>query len=292
MIIVNNIKNQLITGMLSGVPFSLSYDKTKFEAMKELEQKALAVTTMNELKLIIDEFTPLMKESYKELVETACPDIVVNKSTNKFYLKLGAVVSSVPMPTPFADKIIKSVDSGVDATPLVKFWIRLLRNPKTTPGKLQRITDYIMAPYTDHEVVAKLMKEHGVSKEVAIERATTTQVAITQEGLIVGYKVSKEILHRYELDENQQPVKKHRYTPIIDEFTGVLTYKEPEYVEDRVFEPAAVRDKYDAFKCGDKLGHVIRVGQVHSLESWDQVNCHDDVSCVPGLHVGKLKSAA
>lgn len=289
MIIVNNLNNELITGSISGVSYSVTFDATKYQKMKDLEEKASKATTMDELKTIIEEFEPLTKESYKEVVETACPDIVVNKATNRFHLKYKGQVSSIPMPHDFADKIIKSLDKGIPATPLIKFWIRLLRNPKRTESKLKKITEYIMAPYTDPAKVSQLMKDEGLSHDVAIKKATTTQVGITVEGLIVGYKVSKEIRTKFALDEDENTVIKNRYKPTIDPDTGVITYEEPEHAEDRLFEPAVQGQRGDAFYCGDVLGHHIRVGKAHFLESWDQVNCNDDVSCVKGLHVGGLR---
>ena len=41
------------------------------------------------------------------------------------------------------------------------------------------------------------MEEHGLSEEVAERRATMYQMKITKEGLLNGYKGSKEILHKY-----------------------------------------------------------------------------------------------
>jgi len=38
----------------------------------------------------------------------------------------------------------------------------------------------------------------------------------------------------------------------------------------------------------DKPGHHIRVGCLHYLPSWDQVDCNDNHSCVKGLHCGGL----
>jgi hypothetical protein len=62
----------------------------------------------------------------------------------------------------------------------------------------------------------------------------------------------------------------------------------PAIVEDRLFEPAVMGSRGDAFYCGDTKGHFIRVGQRHALESWEQVNCNDESFCVKGLHIGGL----
>src|SRR5450631_3447567 len=88
MIQVNRVSESTIAGAYNGKPFGVAYSEEKWNAMKELEEKSNSVSTMEELKPLLDEFEMLTQESYKELVETASPWIYVNKATNKFYLRL------------------------------------------------------------------------------------------------------------------------------------------------------------------------------------------------------------
>lgn len=291
MIIVSRTENT-ISGAYNGKPFGVAYSEEKWNAMKGLEDKANSVSTMEELKPILEEFELLTQESYKELVETASPWIYVNKATNKFYLKLRAadasgfdVISSVPLPKSFVDRILTSVDKKIDTLPLVKAFIRFLRNPNFTTAKASKFASYINAKHVNSSLQAELTAK-GLSREVATERATSTQVAVTDEGLICCYKVSKEVDWKYELNEDEEKVQKSRYKPTIDDVTGLITYAVPEHVEDRLFMPAVMGDGGDTFLCGDKLGHVIKVGYLHALEKWDQVDCNDNRAGCPGLHVG------
>jgi len=290
MITVNQIGNS-ITGSINGKPYGVNFSQEKYDQLVALQKQSMEVDTMEEFNSIVDQFVAATTQSFDETVATVHPNIHVNQTTGKFYLKEGDKVSKFPMPQSFVDRILKSVDKNIDVTPLIKLWTRILRNPNLTAKKAKRLTNYVAKTYVDQELVAELVKE-GVSKEVAVERATSYQVSVTQEGLLVTYKVSREIKHRYEFDENGNKVVVPRYTPnkTIDDITGVVTVEEnlPQYVEDRIFEPAVVGQSHDAFFCGDKLGHVIRVGQRHFLEKWDQVNTNDDQSCVKGLHVGNL----
>jgi hypothetical protein len=41
-------------------------------------------------------------------------------------------------------------------------------------------------------------------------------------------------------------------------------------------------------KAKPEPGHFIKVGRVHELEKWEQVDTNDDHSGVKGLHCGKL----
>lgn len=291
MIIVNKIGNS-ITGSVNGERYGITFSEEKYAKMQELEAKSQEVATRDEYNAIVEEFKPLTVESYKDTVETACPYIHINPATGKFYLKDGDKVSTFAMPQSFVDRIMKSLEKNIDVLPLIKFWTRLLRNPNLTETKAERLCNYIAKTYIDRELVDKLIEEEGVSYEVAVERATSIQTPITKEGLLCTYKVSREIKHKYILDENgnRQKVDRYDVTKEIDDITGEITETEavPAYVEDRIFEPAVVGQGHDAFFCDGVLGHTIRVGAKHSLESWDQVDTRDHVSCVKGLHVGNL----
>lgn len=293
MITVNR-QGDMITGSVNGQPFSVSYDEQKFEKMLELRDKADSVETMEEMHEIIKEFNVLSAESFKELVETASKYVMVNRHTNKYYLRWGGVVSRHPFPQVLVSKILKSLEKGIDIAPLVKCWARYLRPAKGKPEYSQKgaelFAEYINALYTDDKKVTELTTKEGLDIKVATEMATTPQVAITQEGLLVCYKVSTEITKKYVKNEEQDGGVKQvdRYDYEVDEFTGLKTYKEPDFVEDRVFEPAFMGQGGDAFLCGDKLGHIIRVGHTHQLESWDQVDCNNAVTARKGLHVGGL----
>ena len=277
---------KLITGSVNGKPFSVTFDQEKYDAMTALQNKAEQITTLAELQPIIDEFLPLTEESYKELVETLCPYIFVNKSKNKYYLQFNGVMSTAPLPQIFADKIIKSAEKGIDITPLVKCWARYMRPVKGrlayNEASAKLFAEYIAAPYTDDNYANELIRDKGFSAEVAKEYATSTQVAITQEGLLVCSKVSREITHKFVLNEKEELESRSRYGVTVDDVTGKVTKNLPDVNEDRLFQPAVMGLGGDAFLCGDVLGHVIKVGYVHQLPTWEQVS----MPGFRGLHCG------
>lgn len=283
-----NLIGSVISGSLNGEQFGVTYDEAKYKLMKELEKKANDADTMQKMYDIIEEFKPLTQESYKEIVEHTTPYLFVNKATNQFFLKYYNEISSNPLPRVFVDKIITSVEKKIDIAPLIKCMAKFMRHspgrPNYTENRAKQFAEYIDANYVNSDMVGKLMDEKGLAREVAIALGTTKQVAITQEGLIAGYKVSKEVLHRYELNDNEEVVEKSRYGKDIDPDTGLVTYNKPEFVEERLFQPCIMEDRGDEFYCGDKLGHFIRVGHVHFLDDWKKVGNPGS----KGLHIGGL----
>lgn len=292
MITVNHVGNR-ITGTVNGKPYSCSFSPEKAEVLRGLSAKAATAASMEELKAIIKEFETASKESYKELVESKTPYLKVNPASNMFYLSLGAHVSKHALPAELVKRIMYMVDRKQPVEPLIKAWARFLRpvpgRPKYTAKRGEEFAYYISAPYVDETVVSHFMATEGLSQEAAREAATTTQVSITEEGILMCYKVSEEINHKYALDENGNRIIVDRYEKDIDPDTGVIVTKLPEFAEDRVFQPAIMKQRGDNFYCEDslgnkKLGHIIKVGHTHYLESWDQVSSPGS----KGLHCGGL----
>ena len=182
-------------------------------------------------------------------------------------------------------------------------WIRFLRNPilsKKMKGDegvefAQRFFNFVNLEYVHPKLKEELMEDHGLGEEVAERRATMYQMKITNEGLLNGYKVSSEILHKYDIETGEEVDRyKRTFNPDTGEIDGDGL---PEHVEDRLFEPAMMGTNGDAFYCEGpngytNPGHFIKVGCTHRLGSWDQVNTNDHQLCVKGLHFGGLKYIA
>lgn len=294
MIVVNR-SNTTISGSYGNESFSVPFDKDLLDKMKVLEDKANEATSVQILKDIEEEFAKLTIIDVNAIIETKVKNVYKSVEGN-YYLKTGNVVSSVPMPQALVQRLEDSLDNNIDATPLIKFYTRFLRNPKLRKlDKDQQLAfstkvfNYINLPYTNQEQVNKLV-EQGYTNEVAVEMATVPQVQVTKEGLLRTFKVSTELTKRFRLNDKGE---KEQYDPTegtkeIDEITGLITYKKIELTnEERVFEPAVQGKSGDEFLCGDKLGHIIKVGKAHSI-TWDQINTNDNSSCVPGLHCGGL----
>ena len=294
-----NVIDGRITGSYGDRPFSITYDEALYNAMLDVADAANNAEDMEAYKLALSEFEQLTVEDYSKLVESKCSDIFVNPVTGEFFLKHDDVVSTVPMPQALVDRIYESLDAGIDFTPLIKMWTRWLRNPilkkKEGTDFSTRFFNFVNLKYVHPTLKKQLMEENGLSEDVATARATMYKMKITNEGLLNGYKVSTEILHKFDAETGE---KIDRYKRTFNPDTGEIDSNGiPEIVEDRLFQPAVMGTSGDAFFCEGangfgKPGHFIRVGCTHRLPDWSYVNTDDRSSCVKGLHFGGLKYIA
>ena len=240
----------------------------------------------------------LTDEDYTAVIQDKCEFIYINPATGEFFLKHGEIISTVPMPKALVDRIYESMDMDIDFMPLVKMWTRWLRNPilakKGGTDFSTKFFNFVNMRYVHPTLKNELMEEHGLSEEVAEKRATMYQMKITNEGLLNGYKVSTEVMHKFDTETGEEV---DRYKRTFNPDTGEIDSEGlPAHVEDRLFQPAVMGNSGDAFHCegtnGTGLGHFIKVGCTHYLPSWDCVNTDDNRSCVKGLHVGGLKYIA
>jgi len=295
-----NVIDGNIVGSYGEKTFSVTYTEELYNKMQELAKKADEVFSMDELRVILDTFDGLAVEDYTQVIQDKCEHIYVNKATGEFFLKTGDVVSNIPMPAALVERIYESMELGLDFMPLIKMWTRWLRNPilwkKMHHGKgvefSTRFFNFINLKYVHPVLYKELTEEKGLSHEVAEKKATMYQMKITKEGLLNGYKVSTEVMHKFDA-ETGEVVDRYKRTFNVD--TGEIESEGlPEFVEDRLFQPAIMGTSGDAFYCEgpngyNTPGHFIKVGCTHRLASWDQVNTNDHQSCVPGLHFGGLE---
>jgi len=295
-----NVIDDVISGSYGDKNFSVTYSKELYESMMVLKGLADDAVSMAEYQDTLQKFAKLAVEDYTKTIETECEHIHVNKATGQFFLKSNGVVSSYPMPQALVDRIFESIDKGLSFLPLVKMWTRWLRNPILRKKGVdadfsERFFNFVNLKYVHPKLKEELMEEHGLSEEVADRRATMYQMKVTSEGLLNGYKVSREIMHKFDRETGEQVDRyKRTFNPDTGEIEGNGL---PEHVEDRLFEPAVMGSGGDAFYCEGVNGygspqHFIKVGCRHRLPDWSHVDTNDNRSCVKGLHLGGLKYIA
>lgn len=300
-----NTNGEVITGTLNTESFSVVYSKDTYDSLMALQMNSEDATTVAEFNTFIDQAKQLLDGIKTEMDATANPYLLFDKKVNKYFLKYNNVVSKIPLPQILVDRVLLAQDKGIDYMPVIKMMARLLRNRKVLEGNtsfMQRFANYINIKVMNPELRDKLMEEKGFSNDVASEMAKMYSIQITKEGMLLCYKVSREITKRWEFNEKGEAVQVDMYPKAksIDPVSGLITYTEPDMpmAEDRLFEPPVMGQSGDPFYVietnftGDlskeKAGHVIKVGKVITHDKWSKVNCNDGVSCVQGLHVGGI----
>lgn len=275
---------------------SVKFSEELFNNLKEVEAKFKTCKTFDEVKPLFEEIDSLLEFTNYERYESVHAN-VVKSCTGEYYIQINDITYESPLPQSLVDRILISADKNIDINPLIKFWLRWLRNPVVRKldlnafrDKSTSLAEFINMKYINPKLVDKFI-EAGVSIEEAYARSSQYQIKITEEGLLSGYKVCKEVMDQYD-SETGEVVP--RYTQVFDINTGEIVKLGNEEValEDRLYRPGVMGDNYDPFVCKgngiEELGHFIRVGCTHYLESWDQVNTNDYEVCVPGLHFGGL----
>jgi hypothetical protein len=302
-----NVIGDRISGSYGNTPYSRSFEKDIYNQMTSLAEQADEVDSVEEYNKILAEFSLLATEDINDrrfLVDLAGGVNLFKDPAGRHYVQFedGEIIDT-PLPESLVERFMYTLTTGVSVAPLYKLWMRWLRNPilrkKNKKGTGEQFTkrffEFINMTYVHPKLKQELMEEHGLSEELAEERATVYQVKITREGLVNAFKVSREILHKYDTETGEEVP---RYQRTFNPDTGEIDSDGlPEHVEDRLFEPAVKGQSGDAFYCEGANGystpqHFIKVGCTHRLPSWDMVNTDDEMSCVPGLHVGGLKYIA
>ncbi len=284
-----------INGVVDGEKFNVPFSDDLYAELMSLQDKYENLESYDEYEewlVAVKETLASVKEG--DVIESACKDLKYDSAKGTYHVVLGDKVSSVPVPTALVNVILESVDKEIDPTPIVKTWIRFLRNPNFSTNKAEYFARYITALIIDYDEVNKLVDEEGYAYEKAILRATYNDVAITQEGLIVAKKYAKLLTKGWRIDpETNEAVKVDLY-PVnksVDQFSGEVTEEVelPEFAEDLTFEPPIMGRGGAAFYCGEVKDHIIRVGELHKLEGWENVDTTDDLFGRPGLHVGGFR---
>lgn len=292
--VVSHGNDKVINGSVNGKKFNVPFSAELVAALKAKQAELETIEEVTAYEAWVASVDALLEDKELDVITTACSDLIKNPKTGFYFIKVDDKVSKTPVPERLVAVILESIEKEIDPTPIVKAWVRFLRNPNFTPDKADRFARYITSLIIDEEEVERLVDEEGFSEEEAVKRSTYNDVAITQEGLIVAKKYAQLITEGWVIDaETNKPKRAPLYgkePDTIDFQTGVVTKGKdvlPEFSEELFFQPPVQGTSGDAFLCGEREGHIIQVGKKHTLENWNQVNCNDYRSCVKGLHVGK-----
>lgn len=283
-----NKSSENIFGTVSNKNFNTPFSNTLWDMLSEALDMFEMADSREDACLAIEKALTLIEtpEVEAEFVEVKGYEncLVFNNKTNAYHLKANKVIFQVAFPENLCKRIADSIEKGIDCSPVIKAFTRFLRNPNFSVSKAENFGKFLNATFCDKALLQDIMDKEGVTYEVAKERATFPDVALTKEGLISCYKYAQIKLTKYDAESGDII---DRYKKSFDEETGEATLILPDFAEDIYFLPPVQGESGDAFTCGGtELGHRIKVGEVHRLPEWDMVNCNDNSTCVKGLHIG------
>lgn len=292
MITLNRV-GETINVFAGNKDYFIPFTEEVYTQLLTISDEADEVETIEELNALVAKVEEIANGKNDEFLEST-HGLWKNTKTGNFHIKVGEDILGRPIHPSFNERIQKTIDEKGDVSPIVKFYLRFLRNKKRDNCDFEaRLMNYMNMKYVRPDVKEDML-EQGYTEEKAVEMAIVYQVKLTKEGLINCYKVSEEIDELHTSDEDGNIQSKPLYNRTFDAATGKITGddREDKAIEERVFIPGVVGTSYEAFYCEGPItnekGHIIRVGHTHRLESWDSVDCNDNRSCVKGLHVGGL----
>lgn len=268
-----NKTNNNINGIIMFQPYSIPFNQTIYDELLILEEMHYEAATAVEADAILSEAIAKINNYTASLTVTVANHVTpisdkLAEVDGKFYLiGKGSVVSKIAIPQPLVDKMISAYQEGLTVDPYIKCWTLFLKNPNFTLAKAELFAKYLTAKFVDVELFEKLVEE-GYSEDKAKELSTYNEVSITRSGLISTYKY-------VELVEG-----------VFDLATEAFDANPTLHAENFKFLPPVMGTRYDPVLVNGELTHNIRIGTLHELQSWDQVDCNDNSSCVKGLHVG------
>ena len=177
MITINVIDDQIV-GSCGETPFSMPFDKAVYDTLESLAYAAEEAETVDEYNSIIAEGESLVlgaKEFIGSVIETECEYLKVDPMSKNFYLHYNDQTSDIAMPQALVDRIVHSQDVGVDFMPLVRMWVRFLRNPnlnKEGKGAAfgEKFFNFVNMKYVHPKLKQEFIEDHGLTEEAAEER--------------------------------------------------------------------------------------------------------------------------
>jgi hypothetical protein len=223
--------------------------------------------------------------------------LIFRPPTDEYFLAFDGFRSKQPIPAVLRAIIERSYDKDIDFMPVIKTWARLLGNPRYSEDMARYFETYLDTTFVDEDEVRRLMDEEDYTREAAKALATYQDIAISQEGLLVTYKVAEIVTWEYmmELQEDgtYEKVMKDslvRIPAVIDTVTGEVLeeekFEKPVTKEEFIFTPAIYRNGHK-FYSGDKLGYIYQVGKVQYLPAEAPRNLNNSFGG-GGLYIGGL----
>lgn len=287
--VINDPKNKIktINAIIGNEKISRPFSEELYSELLKLEEKFQEIETIDEANMIISLAKGMLSSGKKESEYEDIDEFVTySKLKKEYYIKSNdKIFTSYPMPKVFADKVLETRDKGLSIDPLIKNFIRLMRNPRFSKSFVEKYLNYITAKYFDSKKYNEYL-EAGYEDNVAQQMATFEDVSFTSSGLLSTYKYAKIVFTKH---DSQTGDLKDLYPIEYDEVTGQKRYKLEELkIEDYTLIPPVMERSGDPIFVNGELKKSIVMGAIHTLDQKDHGTYqHNHMS--KGLYVGGLR---
>ena len=257
-----------ISGTVNFKNYSFDFDESTYKLLRDYEDQIYDAQTVEEEKQLLTDVEEVIAALVEETKRSTVIDKRLTFKNGKYYLTApDGSVSLQALPESLVDLLISAKQEGLDIDPYIKCWTLFLQNPNFTPAKAKLFGNYIAAKFVDSEAYADLIAQ-GYSEDRARELSTYNEVSISRSGLLLTYK--------YVDLENGE----------FENALAAFNESPTRHAEDIAFLPPVMGRRGDPVLVNGTLTHNVRVGAIHELANWGQVNCDDKRSAVKGLHLG------
>ena len=285
-----------------GKDYSFPYSAETLDKLR-----ALTSLPILEAKAALEELVASLQSSLQQQdYEVIASYLVKDNKTAAYHLIFnGTVITKYRIPDVFVQLMKNNISEGVTNDPIVKFLIRLTRNPLIIKG----VKDYykwgnMLGKYiTTTTVDNSLFEEYkvaGFADHIARAKATKFQTPITEGGALATYKVVELVMNKlkYEYVRDEEgnisfrKTKNYLDRTVVNPETG-----DEEFVEEYMAEEIPCRpcvypngQPWTTYMNGQVITEhkYYFIGAIHELPSWEYVDCNDSHTCVPGFHLGNI----
>lgn len=287
-VITNQKENiKTINVLIGNERFSTLFNDELFQFLTKIENEIEDAETIEELNKYYESAKEAIKNGEVVAdIEKIDEYVVYSKSKREFYLKTAKkTFTSYPLPKVFVDKIIATREKGLSVMPLIKNFIRLMRNKKFSKAFAELYYNYITAKYTDKKMLASFL-EQGYTDKEAESMSTFEDISFTKSGMLNTYKYAQIEFTRFNAETGE---KEDVYEVEFDEVTGTKRYKLDGLTIDKYkLIPPVMGRHCDKFFVDGALSHDIKVGSIHKLDQFDSSTFQHN-SMGRGLYAGGLR---
>jgi len=134
--VITSDDRKVLSGAINGERFNVPYTEDTFDSLNEKQLELEDISERDAYDKWVIAVKSILEEKVTDIIETSCPDLKKDPRTGKYFVVVEGKVSKKSVPESLVKVLLESSEKDIDPTPIVKSWIRFLRNPNFTVQRL------------------------------------------------------------------------------------------------------------------------------------------------------------